>query len=377
LSKRKNQTQFAIDERLTTPFDASVTVDAAQAPPQAPQRNRFVLILLKLSAMAIGVLVALLIGELIVRIFVPQPKSWLDIFARSEAPPFTLQPNVTRSLSTGESTWSIYTDDRGFRSAKSPTHTNAPNLLILGDSFPFGMGVNYEDSIPGRLDAALAGKYHILNSGVPSYGPTQYRQVLERELKKRTPIASVIAFTYMGNDWHDCIWKKTGNVRDGILNNERSVRSFVKQNFHLYRLATNTLHKLRHDDIETFAHERQLYVASNWDTTLKSAHDIYREEFATMRDLCAQSNIPFAVVIMPTAQAVDKPDSDAAIPIRKAREIFESLGIAYVDITPALAKAGLNQTFFTWDTHLNPTGNKVAADAILAGWIMNSSQSKQ
>ena len=109
-------------------------------------------------------------------------------------------------------------------------------------------------------------------------------------------------------------------------------------------------------------------VASNWDTTLKSAHDIFREEFATMRDLCAQSNIPFAVVIMPTAQAVDKPDGDAAIPIRKAREIFDSLGIAYVDITPALAKAGLNQTFFTWDTHLNPTGNKVAADAILVGW---------
>jgi hypothetical protein len=281
---------------------------------------------------------------------------------------YGLQPNIARTVSTGESTWTIYTDADGFRCAKTPSHPNAPELLVLGDSFPFGMGVNYEESIPGRIDAAFAGKFRVANSGVPGYGPIQYRQVLERELKRSPLPAAVLAITYMGNDWHDCIWNKSGNVRNGIINNEVSLRSFVKQNFHLYRLATNTLHRVHQDAIDTRPHEKELYIAENWAGKLQPARDIYRDEFLKIRDLCQAHNIPLLVAIIPTAQAVDQPSGPAYLPVTKAKEIFDAAAIRYVDTTTNLAKAGMVKTYFGWDQHLNPTGNRLAAQAIVDAW---------
>src|SRR2546425_155310 len=86
-------------------------------------------------------------------------------FARRASPPYGLQPSITRTLTTGETHWTIYTDANGFRCSKDfsaagrrdpaqremPAVLSAappraavpdqPQLLVLGDSFAFGMAV--------------------------------------------------------------------------------------------------------------------------------------------------------------------------------------------------------------------------------------------
>ena len=52
-------------------------------------------------------------------------------------------------------------------------------ILVIGDSFPFGIGVPYEDSIPHQLEKQLNASappgrnYRTLNMGVPSYNTEQ------------------------------------------------------------------------------------------------------------------------------------------------------------------------------------------------------------
>jgi hypothetical protein len=353
--------------------DPPAPADSSAAP--APKRGNLRAVALKLTVMLVAMFIALFIAEFLVRIFIPQHPSWLDVFAKSESPPYTLQPNASRTISTGESTWSIYTDGNGFRTSRTPSASTAqaPALLILGDSFPFGMGVNYEDSIPGYIDAAVAGKYRILNTGVPGYGPTQYRQVLERELKRNTSIAAVLVITYMGNDFHDCIWKKTGNVTNGILGNERSLRSAIKQNSHLYRLTANSLHRFSENKIQANPYIHQLYREQDWNDKLKDARNIYEKEFIAMRDLCQQHNLPLLTAIIPTAAAVDKPQSEAYLPVTKAKSIFDNNRIPFVDATPKLAESGMRKTYFSWDQHLSPAGNRLTADAIVAAFEAASS----
>ena len=61
-------------------------------------------------------IVTIVIGELGVRIVAPQPASWLDVYRRHPALPFyALAPHVERLIDTGETRWTVFTDEHGYR----------------------------------------------------------------------------------------------------------------------------------------------------------------------------------------------------------------------------------------------------------------------
>jgi len=70
------------------------------------------------------------------------------------------------------------TNSLGFRDRavrEVPLRGDRPRLLFIGDSFTEGVGVTYEDSFVGRVDAALAPRgVEVLNAGVISYCPIIY-----------------------------------------------------------------------------------------------------------------------------------------------------------------------------------------------------------
>jgi lysophospholipase L1-like esterase len=359
---------------------------STEAPPKAEIRGDFAAYgarkrrllrpILKLTTPCVAFLVGLLLAELIVRIFIPQNPSWLDVFVKTDSPVYGLQPDISRTISTGESTWSIYTDASGFRCGKGAATTGRPLILVLGDSFTFGMGVDYEQSIPGCIAAALADKFDIINTGVPGYGPTQYRQVLQNQLDKHARLAGVVLITFLANDFHDCITSK-GNVRDGVLGNEQTLRSAVKRHSHLYRFAASAYHQLPAKKLEHRAHEWELYHTDQWIAgPLEEALTIYRSEMTHIAELCAAHDIPLLACIIPSPRAVQiadgthQPDAGEQfdLPARYASSVFAAAAVATIDVTPILAATGQAHTYFAWDEHLNPTGNKLTANAILAAW---------
>jgi hypothetical protein len=361
----------------------TATANAPQLPPEGLHtrvilHQRINRLIVRLGAFAIALLISLLLAELIVRIALPQPPSWLDIFAPSNSPAYRIQANVVRSISSGESHWTVYTDADGFRVDKPPTENQSaqlaaasttPALIVLGDSFTFGMGTNYADSLPGQIQQSLGQRYRVINAGVPGYGPTQYRQVLERELFDGVNIRAVVIATYIGNDFHDCIWKKGAAVRNGVLGSEPSLRSAVKRNSHLYRLASNAFHRISKGEVETWPHEKDLYIQEEWTTgKLKKARALYQTEFARIRELCQERQIPLMACIIPNAISVKFTDATSKMPLNEATAALAAAGIPAVDSTPSLARLGIDKTYFFWDDHLNPTGNKIVADEILSVW---------
>ena len=84
-------------------------------------------------------IVTIVIGELGVRLAAPQPASWLDVYRRHPTLPFyTLAPHVERFIDTGETRWTVFTDEHGYRvsqrdaKASRPTDTARPVALVLG-----------------------------------------------------------------------------------------------------------------------------------------------------------------------------------------------------------------------------------------------------
>jgi hypothetical protein len=200
--------------------------------------------------------------------------------------------------------------------------------------------------------------------------------VLERQIQKHEPIAGVIVATFLGYDFHDCVMIK-GNVRDGLLGNEQTLRAVLKRNSHLYRLAANAYHHLPSNKLEYRPHEWELYHPEQWTQgPLKRPLEIYSAEMLRIHELCDAEHLPVLAVIIPSPRAVQiadgshrpEPGEQFDLPTRYATAAFESAHMPVLDLTPALAHATMARTYFGWDEHLNPLGNRVVADAILAQW---------
>src|SRR5689334_10703157 len=70
-------------------------------------------------------------------------------------------------------------------------------ILVVGDSQTFGLGVEEDAAFAARL-GALTGR-PVVNAGVPTYGPGEYDAVVEEMLARRRP-STVVYVVNMAND---------------------------------------------------------------------------------------------------------------------------------------------------------------------------------
>ncbi len=330
-----------------------------------------------LLGMSFGLSVALC--EVIVRTVAPQPPSWLNVYRANPSPPYALARNVRDYCDTGESRWFVYTDEAGHRASAYPSRVDKPEaakVLLIGDSFTFGHGVNYEDSFAGILDRSEK-RYQFINAGVGGYGPSQYRQVLEQEIGTEPFPQLVIVITFLGNDIYDCIWDKHVTVRNGVLGNPGGLKSWIKRYSHLYRFIAASWHRVMPVQQRFGQLEAKLFNAACWeDGDLARGILIYQQEFGRMAEICAARKIGLCACIIPTANAVKATEVgvttsqslgrtlDYELPARKVRLVFETLGIPYVDATSSLAESGHKKTYFQYDGHLTPLGHRIVADVM-------------
>jgi glycosyltransferase involved in cell wall biosynthesis len=343
---------------------------AATDPRSAPFRAErwWVKPLLSLATM----LMMLPLMEIAVRVVAPQPASWLAIYRRHPAlPTYSYQSNASATLDTGESRWTVHTDENGFRVGGQPAPPDdRPIALWLGDSFTFGYGVDYEDSFVGRLARDPQRRYRHVNAAVGGHGPIQYRQMLEYLLDQGVRPQVVLLATFLGNDFLDCVESKDIPVRDGILGNEGGLKSLLKQRFHLYRLATRAVHQLP---------AGRLGLDGGGPPTARSpdeAEMIYRREFERLAALCRAHGIEMAVLVIPwpvTADAAEPPGTpsprrDESRERGYALSTFRDLGIRYLDLTSFLAPYPAREVCFYYDRHFTPRGHRLVAEALRREW---------
>lgn len=125
------------------------------------------------------------------------------------------EDNISQIHEANESGWVDYwgtppfkvrTDSKGLRNTEIPREKseNTTRVLILGDSFTFGHGVNKSDTYPevaeDRINSELRSQeIQVINGGVSGYGmKDQYILLKERGLEYQPDI---IVSTINRNDW--------------------------------------------------------------------------------------------------------------------------------------------------------------------------------
>ena len=105
---------------------------------------------------------------------------------------YRFKSNAVHRFSAPEYDFEIRTNSRGFRDDEESLID--PDIVVVGDSYAFGWGVEETDSFPAVLERALGRK--VLNEGLPSYSASR-SLALHKELGIKP---KVLVIQYCDND---------------------------------------------------------------------------------------------------------------------------------------------------------------------------------
>ena len=129
----------------------------------------------------------------------------------------------------------LYTNSIGFRDKEirqvEKVNLSKKRILLIGDSFIEGVGLNYENTVAGLLDEYLNDKYEVLNSAVGSYSPSIYYKKTKHYMDEGYKFDQAIIFLDM-SDIFDELFIKFNSNGDILTFEETKKRSIHKKLFY-------------------------------------------------------------------------------------------------------------------------------------------------
>ena len=174
-------------------------------------------IIFSLITILLVMVLLLMSGELLVRLINPQEY----LFPRWEysARYGSVFPAETTLISSCPGRWKFtYTTNKfGLRGEEIPVadHYERDNIVILGDSFTFGQGVNDGEEYPAVLAAACKDNINVINISCPGWGLTQ--QLRRYHDLGRLYNPKVVIIQFCGNDLIDNYKNTVTKVVNGNL----------------------------------------------------------------------------------------------------------------------------------------------------------------
>lgn len=150
----------------------------------------------------------------------------------------------------------IITNSIGFRDKEireiDKINNEKKRILLIGDSFIEGAGLNYKDTFAGLIDDFLGNQYQILNSAVGSYSPSIYFKKINFFLDQGYKFDQALVFLDL-SDIYDELFIEF-NEKDEIL----TFTETKKQN--IFKTSFYQLGNFLRDNTVTF---RFLYIVSD------------------------------------------------------------------------------------------------------------------
>lgn len=329
------------------------------------------------AAIALFSGLSLLGAELALRA-VDYPPASFSPWIRSDALGFRLAPGISVRMRGPEYDVEIATNSLGMRDDE-PGPKSAPRVLLLGDSFAMGYGVERGRIFADLLEAELG--IDVVNAGTGGYEIVQQLRVLEQNASALHPDLVVYAL-YLGNDLaQNDEWEVRA---DGSLHNrQREYPVRQKSELKLARLVRDGLYGIRRGRSEKEGEWLPLegYLGLCERTLGDEAAGDYDEAAELLGRLSQQAGklgMPLLVLMLPYRSMVEPaalaglerriPDLasryDLARPAREIGARMAARGIDHADTTPYLAaehgRSGA-ALFFPIDGHLTEAGHEAVA----------------
>lgn len=368
----------------------------------------------RLGLLALSSLVALLIAEASMRVFMPtfSPLSF-DLFYRDSNGQLRLEPLARRQHAHPEWNVAVQINHEGFRDIDAHPAAGQPVALGLGDSVTFGWGVEYEDAFLTRLEGAMGGPragVRVVKTGTPGTGTTDHLVLLHTLLPQYPRVDMVLLGFNIGNDFTDVAEGGASqfDVVDGLLvrRGESGAgqglfargKGWLKRKSYVAQLAAQWLWQGERRRTEATAVQNrphaglakrdywlqrfnQIHLRESFPPRLQQGVDATLAALAEMQQLARDRDARFLLVVIPRSIQVYDTDRqryteafgaapgdwDMERPQRILAEWARQHGAESLDLLPALrqaASAAAERLYYFPDSHLTRAGHRVVAERL-------------
>ena len=233
-------------------------------------------------------------------------------------------------------------------------------LLLLGDSFVFGYGVNVEERLDAHLRARCGGPQgplRVINAGVPGWGTRNETQFARDHFEDFKPDCVLLVFC--GNDPDNDL-----GLQLPVLANEESTfylpKLWLRQHVHAYRWLLGQWAGIRH--ARRVAKEARQVPPTAIDPLSGSAisPEAWDRTLGLIRAFHAdfQASKPGGLLVLAAA------DPDHAETRAHLGSLDNGGTLRYLDLAAAFAELAPEARVTPWDRHWSPAAHRRAAEAL-------------
>jgi lysophospholipase L1-like esterase len=290
---------------------------------------------------------------------------WLKVEKSAELG-WIFPPDTTGVFRSSGRHTPVATNSWGLRGAEASTDTLTRRVLILGDSYTFGWGVDDEAGFVRLLETALRREtpetpVECINGGLPGYSIYQQIRMLDY-VRQRTRIHAVVATISLANDPID----------------EQRIRRFAPDHladfsYDLRDPASRTARLIGASHLLSLVDERTTNLQFSLINTNGECRDLASESLIRLVTVCRKANLPLVWVIVPRAQEIRSGGflrrvlNRATDQLRRHfLELAADQEVPILDLKPALMEVqAVEDAYLPRDAHWNEAGHRAVAAGIL------------
>lgn len=326
----------------------------------------------------VGVFLSLFIVEIVLRLWAPPiaGQGMAQIYQPSSFFTWDLIPGESGNGVNGNS---IHINSAGFRDEESSLRKQAGihRIMVIGDSFTFGSGVNVEDTYCEQLERLLHNTnspHEVINCGVVGYDMWQYFEVLKRKVLPYQPDLVIIGvfFDDIGasrppyedsNEWKGGLpyKKKT----PGLMNHFYTMNFIKNCN---YQFETRIRYLINGGYLKYIEKRKGRFKSTLDKTVIDKMEEQKRSDFTeTLQKFVSTaktSGSEVLIVMIPDAVQLHDPQMQGINHFVK--QACLRIGVHFIDTTPRFEKESdpASLYLFPVDPHTSPKGHRIIAEAI-------------
>jgi lysophospholipase L1-like esterase len=295
----------------------------------------------------------------------PLDTRWLKVEKSAELG-WIFPPDTTGTYKSSGRHTPLATNAWGLRGPEVSTDTLTRRVLVLGDSYTFGWGMDDTAGFVRRLETSLREKFpgtpvECINGGIPGYSIYQQVRMLDY-VRERTEIHAVVATISLANDPID----------------ELRIRRFAPDrldefSYELRDPASFSARLIAGSRLLTLADQRTTHMQFSLINTNGECRGLADESLARLAEICAEADLPLVWLIIPRAQEI-RPGGFWRRALNGATErlrghfieFADDLQVPIVDLKPVLVPIQEQQeAYLPGDSHWNEAGHLAVTRALL------------
>jgi hypothetical protein len=327
-----------------------------------------------LSVLLITLALIWIIGEILVRVLSPSELRSQFLCKPDSLLGYSLLPDTQSLLVSNDTSFMVNTNHAGMRDYEYPLEKDSTTyrIMVLGDSFAFGWGVEMDETFPKLLERTLNGakplpgirKYEVINTGVYGYGTRQEDLYYKERGYLYHP--DLVILSFFKNDIEDSRRNLQSMYWKSLFSDYFKLFAYLryKQKFFI---------KNRRLPLEPIYQDPYFpEFKKDFDDTLALVKDI-DQEVTRQKSQFLVLEIPSEIVVNPEAvikKKYDIPWSPDLVsrnimkPSRILNDYFQKEQIPFYSLNSSFIKESNQPLYFQKDHHWTPLGHRLAATSI-------------